>query len=494
MADFHAYAKNLAWLIEEPLQSTQELLSRIYGFANLHELQQVMSRPGHAGFENAPPDRDSSTIYFWTPELGNRILDLVKERKGLPSLAELPRRCWLARDIGLFGNGHEHRRAFRRIKVPLEVGSGQGPSGTGLSVRDYATLETDYEGKTIPTFTEIGAAVFRAALDLVPDQRSWNYDQTPPEKVASALDALAERYPQNPWVPAIKVTSLAEIFFLGGWADNPRHDAEGNWLDFDAHDGHLKHGERNAVWLLTDAKRSIALFEDLLGESADKTADFRLATTDGDTSTWPSLLYWGARIAAYAGDTALAIKWARRCRKIVPDDNFGTRQLLAPLLLSKGKGAIAPLFKGSDECLGYLARAAEAAAAGKWEEAGFLFGKSLRNGWAPVEVFTGPWKQLRLECERVISSNHDLPSHYQEFMHLSREFWKREAKVKAFFEGLCRDPSLKLQVAEYCRLRDRGRRSSGAGDAGQAFAALLEEQRRGEALAVAFKAQARRPD
>jgi hypothetical protein len=310
--------------------------------------------------------------------------------------------------------------------------------------------------------------------------------------VAGALDALAARYPQNPWVPAIKVTSLAEIYFVGGWAGNPRQDEEGSWLDFDANAGHLKHAGKNALWLLSDAKRAVALFEDLLGAAADNTADFRSATSDADTNTWPSLLYWGARIAAYAGETELAIKWARRCRKIVPDDNFGTRQLLAPLLMSKGKGSIAPLFKGSDECLGYFARSAEAAVAGKWETAGFLFGKSLRNGWAPMEVFIGPWQQLRRECGAALASNHDLPSHYQEFMHLSRDFWQREAQVKAFFQGLCRDPNLRQQVADYCRVRAVRRSSRGLGDAEQAFAVMLEIKRRGDELAAAFKAQAGR--
>lgn len=46
---FKELAKNLAWLFALPLQATQECLSRIYGYENLHELQANLQKPGEPG-------------------------------------------------------------------------------------------------------------------------------------------------------------------------------------------------------------------------------------------------------------------------------------------------------------------------------------------------------------------------------------------------------------------------------------------------------------
>ena len=47
--DFSRYARDLSWLIKEPLQKTQGMLARMYGYGSLHELQMNMAKPGEPG-------------------------------------------------------------------------------------------------------------------------------------------------------------------------------------------------------------------------------------------------------------------------------------------------------------------------------------------------------------------------------------------------------------------------------------------------------------
>lgn len=49
---FKEVAKNLAWFLNLPLQAAQECLSRIYGYGDLHELQQILQTPGTANPDN----------------------------------------------------------------------------------------------------------------------------------------------------------------------------------------------------------------------------------------------------------------------------------------------------------------------------------------------------------------------------------------------------------------------------------------------------------
>jgi hypothetical protein len=57
---FSLYAGNLAACLNIPLQSSQELLARLYGYANLHELLGVLKTPAPPGpFQAEDPKRDA---------------------------------------------------------------------------------------------------------------------------------------------------------------------------------------------------------------------------------------------------------------------------------------------------------------------------------------------------------------------------------------------------------------------------------------------------
>ena len=114
--DFSRYARNLAWVLLEPLQKTQELLARIYGYASLHELQAALRSAAIPG----PYDDEvyTGSCEDWQDrilvqmrrrgERENRVLNLVAAFKKVP-IAKLDQRFWEAREIGLFCLPHNHR-------------------------------------------------------------------------------------------------------------------------------------------------------------------------------------------------------------------------------------------------------------------------------------------------------------------------------------------------------------------------------------------------
>ncbi len=55
--DLSSYARCLSWLIEEPHNKTLQILSRIYGYADLHELQKELAKPGTPGPFDAPASK-----------------------------------------------------------------------------------------------------------------------------------------------------------------------------------------------------------------------------------------------------------------------------------------------------------------------------------------------------------------------------------------------------------------------------------------------------
>jgi hypothetical protein len=135
--DFSRYAKNLAWLIGRPQQECQEILARIYGYADLHELQQQLDKglePGPYWDEGAEDQwRDDQpegeSPYEGKPILpscfsgqrSSRAVDVLlrwKKSKG--------RREWLEgnegliTDLGLTDSPASHRDCVRRMKLYLE--------------------------------------------------------------------------------------------------------------------------------------------------------------------------------------------------------------------------------------------------------------------------------------------------------------------------------------------------------------------------------------
>lgn len=300
-ADFSRYAKNLAWLTELPLQRSQELLARIYGYSDTHELQQVM-----AALADVP--RPASALTFnWAGQWDTRTLNLVAAAKGFDSLDGLSPRDWEVRDIGLFEDPPEHRALFRVIKLKQEllaaIETDPTPATHPRAPQEYATLgRTLTDEEYVLHFTEIGSAVFKA-IRYVASRSTWQQDELrySAQTVADKLLAIADLHPNNPWPHA------ALACFVGGLFDGPIDNPE---AVFEA------------------AGRAVALFEEMYDGHALEAPEACLVTYNADTFYWPAALYWGGVAALQCGQTKIGRRWLRANRKISPRDEFGVRFIL----------------------------------------------------------------------------------------------------------------------------------------------------------------------
>ncbi|OJY94473.1 MAG: hypothetical protein BGP25_05635 [Lysobacterales bacterium 63-13] len=357
--DFSLRAKHAAWLLETPLQITQEWLARVFGFSGSHELKQVLKNRAAepAKYPAGPTDEDcdrqrfdaivstskdgDSSVGFMSMHRSNALLAAAVSLKGVNSASELSARYAKIIDIGLFSEVAIHRSLFRLAKARCDVLDGNGRVSSDALPSDYAFLDTDSTGAAILSFTAAGRAVFDALEDV--DQS----DLTENPEHAGIL-RLLERYPANPWVKAHYVATHMQPYWQGQWAYNVTSDRDGYCPD-DADSGYKDYAGLFALKLLPHAKSAISIFNDLYGERSRDLADHRLEgagdTHGADTFAYPALLYNGGMIALNAGNVSLAKRWLRHNWEVVENDNFGSRYPLSALCIATGKGSASRYFK-----------------------------------------------------------------------------------------------------------------------------------------------------
>lgn len=312
--DFSRYAKALAWLIEVPLQRAHELLAKIYGYDDYHELKQVLVTPGVAGpFDDEWLHRDDSGVLafskFNPADRSNRTLDLVAKCKGLSNFYGMTSRWMESRDIGLFERPEVHRHLFRRMRIKIEVleTTDVATSLTVRSAQEYAHLGTTItdDNEYVLHFTDIGWGVYNAVSETI-ERHTWQ----PPERsydietVIEKLDGITQHHPNNPWSRAAKVCFLADM---------------------------AEYENSFSIELLKEAKCSVTLFELLFEGYEKKAAPHNLVTHNAETFYWPALLYWGGILALECDELQLAKRWLKLNKRLCPQDNFGARFVLSDL-------------------------------------------------------------------------------------------------------------------------------------------------------------------
>jgi hypothetical protein len=169
LKDFSQRSRRLSKWLGLPYQRAQELLSRIYGYSNLHDLQAHLQRPGAPGpfdFADRPlPDREV------------RIARLIAECKGIEE-RELTRRDRAVVSMGLFCPPGLHRSKFKLLatrtkedqKALRRVVSAPPPSHPSLS---SVVLDVECsEGESIEWFwTETVEGRFVSGYALVPREQ-----------------------------------------------------------------------------------------------------------------------------------------------------------------------------------------------------------------------------------------------------------------------------------------------------------------------------------
>jgi hypothetical protein len=99
-SDFSQRSRRLSKWLGLPYQQSQELLARIYGYSNFHELRVQLERPGAPG-----PFDDSGA---------SRITQLIAECKGI-SVPQLTPHDREVASMGLFQRASQHRAAFKAL-------------------------------------------------------------------------------------------------------------------------------------------------------------------------------------------------------------------------------------------------------------------------------------------------------------------------------------------------------------------------------------------
>lgn len=141
LSHFKEAAKNMAWLLERPHQKCQEDLARIWGYADLYELQQVLKVPAAAGpFEPRYGylSTDREELVFRNERRIFAILFGQLEgfwRDGVG----VEHRCFLVFELGLFQEAAEHRACFAKIQQALSKESDGLPliHGFPLGLRSW---------------------------------------------------------------------------------------------------------------------------------------------------------------------------------------------------------------------------------------------------------------------------------------------------------------------------------------------------------------------
>ena len=168
--DFSRYAKDLAWLLNVKLHQAQELLSRIYGYEHLHELQQAMKRGLAAGpyWDDGPTDGELCDEHRLLEGLPgersmrpvNVLLAWKKEKASSEWLEENER---FIVELGLMDSPASHRDCVKRVKGYLQgewsVDSHGYPTGFWSFIAGYNIhRDTNEESEVAQALKESGSA------------------------------------------------------------------------------------------------------------------------------------------------------------------------------------------------------------------------------------------------------------------------------------------------------------------------------------------------
>lgn len=454
--DFSIRVKHAAWLLQAPLQTTQEWLARFYGYGGLHELQQDLKLRAKdpEAYPPGPFDEDyerqmfaavidrskptSPSDHMMPTHRGNALLAAAAAFKGIPFPAgRLSSRDWKIRDIGLFAEPGNHRAAFQSIKSQIDVLEGN-TKGQGSAIgSDYAYLDTDSQGAALLSFTAHGRAVLDALEEITRESDRQDIHDYKPQ-----LDDLVTRYPNNPWVRAAYVMALSTPYWQDMWANNlPRGNDSRGYSPSSADSGFKRHAKSFALELLPHAKEAIKLFEDMYGNQTKNLAHHKLIGAGdkhgADSYYYPAILYFGGMVALNAGDHALAKRWLTHNLKVVPQDNFGSRYPLSALNLALGKGPASGLFryKKSD---GYwdvwydFVKLAEFLKGGKTEAVKDTFIRILKTSPHALRAIDDKYHDTD-DC--WLGSNHNHIAHFEEFFYRSRPFWERDPGMMSTLKG-----------------------------------------------------------
>jgi len=114
VGDFSQRSRRLSKWLGLPYQRTQELLARIYGYSNFHELRLQLERPGSPGpFDDSGAEL-ADGIEGPSPDHEPRVTQLIAQCRGI-SVSQLALRDRAVASMGLFQKASQHRATFKAL-------------------------------------------------------------------------------------------------------------------------------------------------------------------------------------------------------------------------------------------------------------------------------------------------------------------------------------------------------------------------------------------
>lgn len=164
LLDFGRRAKNMAKVLHLPLQDAQKVLARAFGYADLHELHQVLKEPGAAGpyqdqleAVNADSENLGYKLRFYRDERLMRCLIAVRPEQLSDERADVE---VFACDLGLFSSPTAHRAATKSVIDFLASRKGFTQEGfpfgyNGVLHSRYRLWRSDFDVEAFDAFTAL---------------------------------------------------------------------------------------------------------------------------------------------------------------------------------------------------------------------------------------------------------------------------------------------------------------------------------------------------
>jgi hypothetical protein len=246
--DFAQRAESMAWVLGSPLQTTQNILARVYGYEDLHDLQKDLAHSANSpadhppgpyeeevlevmfGFINEHSEEERKAFLqegIWLHVVRNNFLIEVANNYAastgdLDAEGKMPARFWEIREIGLFATPEKHRNDFRKIKQKYGILDEVPSDAASAHPTDYAypAPTATNPNEFVLAFTRKGAAVF-GALKVLSDALVQNGDH---EAFMAGIAKIKEAHPNNPWVYAVEIDSMGPACWQLGWTEGQHPD------------------------------------------------------------------------------------------------------------------------------------------------------------------------------------------------------------------------------------------------------------------------------
>ncbi|MGJ7523449.1 hypothetical protein ACSFA0_23415 [Variovorax sp. LT1P1] len=293
-----------------PLQACQELLARIYGYPDLHAVQEHMkTNPQPGPYPTELPFGDAIEL---------RMSAFTRFSEFAPDDARPTGRRDID-DLGIFEEPDVRKGVIAQEDFQDAVSTGAIAAEHEAQVSDYAWFEVREEFSRRPKkkpsmegvfrLTAKGHSVYRVILDQMEVVKSDHYSDEERQAACDVLSAAALQMPKNPYLLAWQlVNSMAQLSEDGGLEFDPR--AESLWHQF---------------------KACRSMFEGLMPKGFKGKIEPQLVGNNASSGAYFDVLYWGARCAAIAGHKPHALTWARRSVRLSARDVLGARFLVRRL-------------------------------------------------------------------------------------------------------------------------------------------------------------------